>query len=79
MDRDNATDSTTVAPSSRARTPEQLADAAMGLELIAIDFEDRLEWAEVQGRSLDASRLAFQHRAVLDELADLIEASPRAA
>lgn len=52
---------------------ELVADKAMGVELRAIEVEQQLEWAEAQGRADDARRLQHQLRAVLDELADVVD------
>jgi len=51
----------------------------MGVELMAVDLEEQLEWAEAQGRSDDANALTTQLYVVLNGLADLVEPGPRAA
>lgn len=58
---------------------ERLGDLAMGVELRAIDVEEQLESAEAQGRSRDVAELRAQLRAVLNELAELVERGLRAA
>ena len=63
----------------RMNTPEHVADLAMGVELMAIEIEERLEWAEAQGRAGDALVLTAQLTEVLDELADIAELIPAAA
>jgi hypothetical protein len=63
----------------RTNTPEHVADLAMGVELMAIEIEERLEWAEAQGRAGDAAALTMQLTELLDELADIAETIPAAA
>jgi hypothetical protein len=63
----------------RMNTPEHVADLAMGVELMAIEIEERLEWAEAQGRADDAPVLTTQLTELLDELADIAETIPAAA
>ena len=63
----------------RTNTPEHVADQAMGVELMAIEIEERLEWAEAQGRDGDAAALTVQLTALLDELAYIAETIPAAA
>ena len=60
-------------------TTDRVADQAMGLELMAIEVEERLEWAEAQGRNDDAAALSSELRDLLGELADLAETLPSAA
>jgi hypothetical protein len=60
-------------------TAEFNADKAMGVELMAIEIEEQIEWAEAQGRRDDAAALARQLGRVLNELADIAEAIPAAA
>ena len=60
-------------------TAERSADKAMGIELMAIEVEDQLEWAEAQRRTDDAARLRGQLVVLLNELADVAESIPTAA
>lgn len=60
-------------------TAERGADRAMGVELMAIEVEQQLEWAERQGRLADVARLSARLRALLDELADIADHIPAAA
>jgi NTP pyrophosphatase (non-canonical NTP hydrolase) len=60
-------------------TPEHVADQAMGVELMAIEVEEQLEWAEAQGRDSDAAALKQQLTDLLDQLADIAETLPAAA
>jgi hypothetical protein len=60
-------------------TAETAADRAMGVELMVIDVEQELEWAEAQGRVDDIARLAARHRALLESLADIADHIPAAA
>ena len=63
----------------RMNTPEHVADQAMGVELMAIEIEERLEWAEAQGRAADAIALESQLTDLLHQLADIAETIPSAA
>lgn len=60
-------------------TTEHIGDKAMGIELMAIEVENQLEWAETQGRTTDVVRLSAQLSALLEELADVAESIPTAA
>jgi hypothetical protein len=60
-------------------TAERVADRAMGVELMVIDVEQELEWAEAQGRLDDVVGLLARHRALLDDLADIVDHIPVAA
>jgi hypothetical protein len=46
---------------------------------MAIEIEERLEWAEAQGRTADAVALESQLTDLLDQLADIAETIPSAA
>lgn len=52
---------------------DHLADTAMGYELMAIEVEEKLEWAEAQGRTTDALVLNQVLTLQLHELADVVE------
>ena len=63
----------------RDNTPEHVADQAMGIELMAIEVEEQLEWAEAQGRDDDAAALKAQLTDLLGQLADIADTIPAAA
>jgi hypothetical protein len=63
----------------RMTETECVADQAMGLELMAIEVEERLEWAEAPGRTEDATALVAELRALLGQLADVAEVLSSAA
>jgi hypothetical protein len=63
----------------RANTPEHVADQAMGVELMAIEVEEQLEWAEAQGRDGDVAALKAQLTDLHGQLADIAETLPSAA
>jgi hypothetical protein len=60
-------------------TPEHVADQAMGVELMAIEVEERLEWAEAQGRDGDVAALTVELTDLLGRLADIADTIPAAA
>jgi len=59
-------------------TVEQGADLAIGAELEAVELASQLEWAEAQGRDLDAVALRRQLEGALRHLADIAELMPAA-
>jgi hypothetical protein len=63
----------------RTNTPEHIADQAMGVELMAIEIEERLEWAEAQGRDDDVAALTVELTELLGQLADIADTIPAAA
>jgi hypothetical protein len=63
----------------RTNTPEHVADQAMGVELMAIEVEERLEWAEAQGRDGDVAVLTAELTELLGQLADIADTIPAAA